>query len=927
MKVAKFSFFVSIIIILSLTGVINAQWFEKQYPSAGNISLFSSFTGSSSGDQGFSIPIPDSHYILYSSGRGDSYYFYAGNKMILFDTSTARFRDIFSREALINDPVIIPDPRGGWNIFFHEYSIFKQIHIDAHGEFGEETDLPKTYNGVNIKGIGIIKTGDVWFVADKIYRYNTRSFQWTEYPYPAGWDTDFKDLKLYLTEDQSKLFITSKSNTIADYQGMIFDLNNETGSLIQSPEVNFFLEIYNITEWLNHDGMYLVQKRSALWTYNIKTNNMEHFIDTNDAYILSPLFSNILQSASGKYIYYLGTITENPWSIGSDFYILDLENKTMELHSIELDDGWSFYFGIKIIDRENNRIITSIQDVQSNEQKPIIINLADLSWSYIPADYMNISTQLLYIPEENKIIVSGGQTNPFQTIDLTTGGSKKSISVSYTPDNWSFKKDSMGPDLLGNFSGPSFCRLKAPGIREMHDLGLMRNGRIVSISQFPDGESAVMRIYSDSTYFYEEYSFKDDSMQNIDLPMGLVGNNTYSDPVQNQLIYLKDSVIQFMKPHGSIRVFKLPEDNNLSTFKFSLYDQDNNFIWIAGINSSNELVFFKISPEKYDIVNYYKSNDTVMASGLSSIVNSTIDPLERYFYLIQRTNYNDSYHKTELMIYDIPTAKLLKRQLLQDNAFEYLNERVVPALIPIPQRDKLFLWDGYRGWCFDTSSIFMNLIYGKMVDNPKVDVDLFTQVTGVWDAKRELAIIVDQSYIYDDINRNTKRVLEINIDLGAIVNSITIPKDVLYQYINQDKDRIFFLVPDKSQVLTLHLTPQWNDPATIDPKTNYIQYGIGDGARFTLKIRNPYDYQQKVVAYIWLVTPKGDILFMTYDGIYSNPVGVLVTLPANLDFSWDIFNFSVPQIMPEGFYNFNAVFINENGDRGPIGSWNFYVKN
>jgi hypothetical protein len=918
MREVKFYIIVTIFIVLSMAGVINAQWFESQSPTAGNISLSGSYAGMSSSTRAFSIPIPDSPYVLYSAGFEG---YYAGEKLITFDTSTARFRDTFSRPDVVYDPVIIPDPKGGWNIFFREHSIFKQIHIDANGEFGNEVDLPKTYSGYYIEGVGLPKTGEVIYVADKIYRYNSRSNQWSTYHYPPGWDTDFTNLKLYLTVDQSKLFVTSKGNTIADYQGMIFDIQNESVTLIQSPEVKFFNDIYNIMEWFGHDGLFLMQKGSAIWTYNIKTNSIEHFVDITDASVTSTEYSNTLQSTSGKYIYYLGT--RGGFDLGSDFYILDLENKTMENHTILLDDNWQYSGNFKELDSERKIILTNVENMLSLEQRLIIINLDDLSWSYIPADYLDIFAQLLYIHEENKIIASGGESNPYlQTIDLTTGGSKRSVSVSYTPDNWSFKKDSTGPDLLGNFDGPSFCRLLSPGIRKIHDLGLARDGRIMSISQFPNGNNAVLRLYSDGVSVYKEYSFKDNSLQDIELPLGL-GYNTYPDPVQNQLIYLTGAFIEFIRPHGKVRVFRLPENNNLSTFKFSLYDQDNNFIWIAGINSSNELVFFKVSPEKYNIVNYYKSNDTA----LNSIVNSAIDPLERYFYLIDRTNYNDSYHKKELLIYDITTAKLLKRQLLQDNAFEYVNDVIVPAIIPIPQRDKLYLWDGYRGWCFDTSSMFMNLIYGKMVDNPQVDVDAFTKVTGVWDEKRELAIIVDQSYISNDIHRNTKRVLEVNIDMGTIVKSITIPNDILYQYINQDKDRIFFLIPLKSQLLTLHLTPPWNDPAIIEPRTNYIQYGIGDKARFTLKMRNPYDYKQKVVAYIWMVTPKGDILYMTYNGIYSYPVGVPVTVPANLEFSWDIFTFSVPQIMPEGFYNFNAIFVNGNGDKGPMGTWNFYVKN
>jgi hypothetical protein len=929
MREVKFYIIVSIFIVLSMAGVINAQWFERMSPTAGNISLTGDYGGIGTGVRGYSIDIPDSPYVLYSAGMEDSY---AGEKLIIFDTSTSRFRDTFTRENIIAKPIIVPDMSGGWNIFIREDNLFKQIHIEANGEFGEEISLSKTYNGETIEGVGVPNTGDVIFVADKIYRYNSLSREWSTYHFPPGWDPDFKSLYLYLTESQNKLFITAKGNTIADYQGMIFDISDETGNILLSPEPIFFAGIVNITEWIDHDGFFLIQKSAfmqksaSLWIYNIKTNIIEHFMDTGDASTSSSVgFDYILQNASGKYIYYIGTKSIY-FEFGCDIYIVDLENKTLESHTMQFEDGWSFLNNFKIIDRKRNRIITSLQNERYNEQKPVIINLEDLSWSYILSDYMDTFAQLLYKPEENKIIASGGVTNPYtQTIDIETGGNKKSVSVSYTPDNWSFKKDGLGPDLLGNYAGPFFCRMKPHGIREIHDLGMLRESKIVRIAQFPDSENAIMCLYHNQApfYSYKEYSFKNNNLMDIDLPLGLL-YNIYPDPIKNQLIYLSGPNVQFMRPHGKVRIFKLPEIFNITKAKFSLYDQDNNFIWICGINSTNELVFFKVSTDKYNVISYYKSYDSAM----NAIVNCAIDPLERYFYLIERTNYDVEYHRKELLIYDIQSARLLKRQLLQDRAFD-VNEqkRIIPSIVPIPQREKLFLWDGYSGWCFDTSTQFMEYKYGRMIRNPLAQEEGDTLSSGVWDDKRGLAIIVDMSFINSDIHRNFKRVLELDIDMGSVVKSIPIPKEVYFHYINQDKDKIFFLVPLKSQVLTLHLTPAWNDPATIQPRTNYIQYGIGDKARFSLKIVNPYDYEQKVLAYIWLVTPKGDLLYVSYNGIFNEPVGVPITLPANLDMTWDLFNFEVPQIFPEGFYNFNAMLVNENGDNGPMGTWNFYVKN
>ncbi|MBU1626804.1 hypothetical protein KKB18_05480, partial [bacterium] len=61
-------------------------------------------------------------------------------------------------------------------------------------------------------------------------------------------------------------------------------------------------------------------------------------------------------------------------------------------------------------------------------------------------------------------------------------------------------------------------------------------------------------------------------------------------------------------------------------------------------------------------------------------------------------------------------------------------------------------------------------------------------------------------------------------------------------------------------------------------------------------------------------------------GLTLNIAGIPLTLPANMDVTGDILSFTMPEGVPEGFYNFNAVFLNDMGDRGPIGTWNFYVK-
>ena len=75
-----------------------------------------------------------------------------------------------------------------------------------------------------------------------------------------------------------------------------------------------------------------------------------------------------------------------------------------------------------------------------------------------------------------------------------------------------------------------------------------------------------------------------------------------------------------------------------------------------------------------------------------------------------------------------------------------------------------------------------------------------------------------------------------------------------------------------------------------------------------------------------MYSPDGTMLF--FDGIILtfDIKGIPLILPANLDVTADVLTFTMPVGVPEGFYNFNALFFNDQGERGPIGTWNFYVK-
>jgi len=197
-------------------------------------------------------------------------------------------------------------------------------------------------------------------------------------------------------------------------------------------------------------------------------------------------------------------------------------------------------------------------------------------------------------------------------------------------------------------------------------------------------------------------------------------------------------------------------------------------------------------------------------------------------------------------------------------------------------------------------------------------------IPGRWDEGRGLLIVYDRCVAADQLPY-TKRVLEIDPKTREIVTEIPIRGDLEEIFFPAEKDKLIFLSTDDTKIYTLHLNPGWKNPPTITPSTNYITFYTDEIAQFNVNIKNG-DTEQKATAYIWLITPDGDIFFVHYLGVTPDIAGIPLTLPPNIDINWQLFDFTIPEIMPAGLYNFNAVFINANGDRGPIGTWNFYVK-
>ena len=198
--------------------------------------------------------------------------------------------------------------------------------------------------------------------------------KWTEYSYPQSWSSDFFPDRLYtyLTEDKNNLFIKAYSTPgdYHNYQLMKINLLDLSMQTIDAEQGFLDKGIYDIKEWRNHEDCFIFLRFGAVCIYNSRSGTMETIFDD-----LEFATQDILQSDSGKYMYLFGK------SGSSDFYILNLEAKTLEKHVYTLEEDCSFVgSGSIYYDRDKNLLlhhITKYLGMGDYEKTPVILNLDD----------------------------------------------------------------------------------------------------------------------------------------------------------------------------------------------------------------------------------------------------------------------------------------------------------------------------------------------------------------------------------------------------------------------------------------------------------------------------------------------------------------------------------------------------------------------
>jgi hypothetical protein len=903
LTMSKIKFFTILsILLLTLFPCLNeGGWYETEDMSTSNFN--------NSG--GAFHEIPGSSYVIWS-GLNNSMFNQLNKTMVIFDASTGRCKGTYKTELQpIWAPEILPDANSGWNIYFSaspekDVSKYGKLHIKEDGLFGEFSWLDTDFSGA-MYSIVILTRNEVWFAADKIYRLKNPGEEWTTFDYPEGWDSDFSfeaSNPFFISDDEKKLFIKTYANTNGYYQGVFVDLEtSNTGSLIKLDSDDFF-QLRGVTNWIGHDNKYLLLNQKSLWLYDSVSGTLELFIDgfTTSSY-------KIIQSEDGKNIY---TYENN--AIDK----LDLENKSIERHQLTFEDFWGFYpeyfsLSLPYYNKADNTLlhVICLNPKQYPEQaKPVIINLNDFSLTYFPGVMYKDVGNFTYVHNCGRLVAVGTDYKYIMIGDINTGGTSNTIPLSFQADSWSIMNGADCPSIVGNGTGRESIRILPLGRRDL----LATESKVYNVSQYMDGT----RAFTQEAAGYREYLYADRSSEDIQLQNSF--NTLYPDPSRDMLISTGGSAVQFIESHGQVNVWLNEVGNDV--IKASIYDSDNKLVWTIFQNKdTSEWHFYKISTETYAELDSF----TMPAETLRSILDFKSDPLQRYLYFINDL-LKDS-NTRELVIFDIANRQAVKRIAVQtDVQMMDVYTHVFPGIVPVPSKERLVLWDHYGSWCVNTENL--ELIYGTAVKPGSLFYTEDAPIKGCWDEEREKVVFVDLGFHF--MNPADKGiVVRINVDTGEVIDRTDIPdyQNIRKVFFPKDKSKVFLLAPNSSKVYTIYLEPAWENPATIDPSTNYLQLGAGDNAKFIVNVKNPYDVEQKVTAYIWMFASGIDFPFF-FDGIgISTKVkGMPLTIPAKFKILGDIMSFTMPAGLPQGYYNLNAIFINEQGNPGPMGTWNFYVK-
>jgi len=758
-------------IFIMYTSIVFADWSESIF--CGNGSANFSFDGN------YIFEIQNSPYVVM----------YSGADIMTIDSNRLKIRSCYTSTHEFRDLVAISDPTGGWNIYFYDDLKFGKIHVDESGQFSDDKWLPRKPE-IYSPSFGIPERNEIWYFSTKILRLSTIDDSWTEFNYPEDWDSNFDWIgKIYPVLSNDAIICIAFGKSIEDFQALLLNIDTGSSKLINAEEGFFdYSYITDIDEWMGHSGCYLIMKAHEIYSFDSNTGIIELLIESSDF-----VASKIMQDEFGMYLYVL--------DFTNRLYVLDLINRTLETHEISLDEGFHFVlFGPckMYYDSIRNRIITWIKEDYFGDYKLVIIDLDDYTHKHIKDGYGLIGDSWMFLEEDNKVLFSSSLN--IHIADLETLEIKNSLPITYNAVSWSIVDDMNKSILLGNSVDSDFIRILPNYHREMNNAGSVPD----LVCQFPDGKNALIGefIYSSSYsdfYSFKFYCFDDCSSHDIDFLESC--KSLITDSKNNQIIAIFYQGAKFISPDLTYISWSPSEDLKLEDGRY-IYDRENSILWLIYLTQDGDYInFFKISSKTKSMIDSF--NIQYGDLGLGSIQNVVHDPDSKYLYFIEVTN---SRYQRNLAVLDTDGKNIVKNITLQTEVNNSMVKDVVfPGIIPVPEKNKIFLWDHYGGWSIDTNT--WNIVYGDTKSNPRAFCYSTTRyknpnVKGTYISDSYRIIIIDYSIDSEGTGSDHSRCLEIDLETGSIMKEFEKPVGTNNVFFSKDKERIIYLDQSNSLIKT-----------------------------------------------------------------------------------------------------------------------------
>lgn len=850
-----------------------------------------------------------------------------GYNLMTMDVENCRIIDLMRLEMPLNiySVSILHEEDGSSIVLVNtgfDYNKLIKIIIDDQGIFKEMETIPGDF--VPGKLIAVEKTKKFWFFQNRINVIDPYTNEIANLDYPSKWKDSVN----------SRSFSVPFIIPGGEYIFLRIHIKNEDNGYIYF-YIQIDVENYTITEisfeesirhiffpWNNHDSMSIYKRYKSglndykLYSFNHLTLTSEELFDIGESFW--DMFINydgtkaiIEFSDNGNYLTHLITVDlesrtfkKNVLSIPADLNIdnrvYDPYHNNLYTYAYERLPFLGIYARFGVVGKFN---------LQSFELD-LFNNLPDKDEYFIYV-LENSSKIFLhaYETEDSLFYIYDIDKMDFQTTIDITSGNLNYQDQSLLNRDYLYLVDGEGKYLKS--INLDYYQIKySPLKRGVSDGDLtVYHSVYYNFCLFPDNEGLSADLLLDSAIYFD---FNSEETMSYGLSPFERINFLNKDVFNNRLVgsNSKNNILYFFE--SDITYSSWNSDGNYTFFEVKV-DEDSGSTWVlASSNNDSKLYFLKFDDVNNEPVVY--SVEKLSTTNMEFMLNPSGDTI---FTLSLDGSYRYKFSEWSPADDEI---------IFSTEIFTFTGE---PSILPvawkyIESKSKVFLYDGYGSWLYDTVNHKMQHGY------PVADPSAFsgTGVFADYDKNNNRVLVVDLN------TKSDQSIIEFDPDNGVSTNKIELP-DAYYEEVmfNLVEDKIHLIKKIEAyqnkyinpEILTVHLNG-WKNAPTLKPRTNNVEYHPGVNLKLNLTVDNPGQVVN-ATAYVWFWIP--DNIFICFDSTnaYLTPKGIPMILSEGESNSFDLISFNMPDGLPEGYWTVDAMFINnETGQRGIVSNFNFYYR-